>query len=247
MHPFDDLRAALNSPPDDLEQQVRADVTRPRRTGTPEIVYAPGKSLEHVLSAVEALIQRSGRVIVSRVADVAELTAALSPTWRFVLEPGSRSGTVVRENAEAPHTGGRVAVVSAGTSDIPVAAEAALVCREMGCDVRTAWDLGVAGIHRLVRPLESLLEWDADVIVVAAGMDGILPTIVSGLVPQPIVALPVSTGYGFGGQGMGALTTMLQTCSPGLAVVNIDNGIGAGVTAARIANRVAAARLSGGR
>ena len=134
--------------------------------------------------------------------------------------------------------------MTAGTSDIPVAAEAALIAREMGCAIQTTWDVGVAGIHRLVRPLEMLIDWDPDVFVVAAGMDGILPTIISGLVPQPVIGLPVSTGYGFGGEGVGALTTMLQTCSPGMAVVNIDNGVGAGMTAARMANRAAAARTT---
>jgi NCAIR mutase (PurE)-related protein len=132
--------------------------------------------------------------------------------------------------------------MTAGSSDIPVAAEAALVAREMGCEIATTWDVGVAGIHRLVRPLETLITWDPDVFVVAAGMDGILPTIVTGLVPQPVIGIPVSTGYGFGGEGTGALTTMLQSCSPGVTVVNIDNGVGAGITAARIANRCAAAR-----
>jgi NCAIR mutase (PurE)-related protein len=110
---------------------------------------------------------------------------------------------------------------------------------EMGCEVRSVWDVGVAGIHRLVNPLEMLTGWDADVFVVAAGMDGVLPTVVCGLVKQPVIGLPVSTGYGFGGEGVGALTTMLQSCAPGLAVVNIDNGIGAGAMAALIANRAA--------
>jgi pyridinium-3,5-biscarboxylic acid mononucleotide synthase len=172
-----------------------------------------------------------------------ELSEALpANVW---LEPaqGSRAAVAVLESAAAPQVGGRVAVISAGTSDVPVAAEAALVAREMGCDVQTTWDVGVAGIHRLVRPLEGMIEWDADAFIVAAGMDGILPTIVSGLVSQPIIGLPVSTGYGFGGHGVGALTTMLQTCSPGLAVVNIDNGVGAGITAGRIAIRAARGRV----
>ena len=143
--------------------------------------------------------------------------------------------------AVAP-TGGRVAVIRAGTSDIPVAAEAALIAAEMGCEVRTTWDVGVAGIHRLVRPLEAMIEWGPDAFVVSAGMDGILPTIVTGLVRQPVIGLPMSTGYGFGGEGVGALTTMLQSCAPGMSVVNIDNGIGAGVMAARIANAAARAR-----
>jgi NCAIR mutase (PurE)-related protein len=146
---------------------------------------------------------------------------------------------VIRADAQTPQTGGRIAVITAGSSDVPVASEAALIACEMGCEVRSTWDVGVAGIHRLVRPLEQMVTWDADVFIVAAGMDGILPAIVSGLVSQPVIGLPVSTGYGFGGQGVGAMTTMLQTCSPGLAVVNIDNGLGAGITAGRIANRAA--------
>jgi hypothetical protein len=110
----------------------------------------------------------------------------------------------------------------------------------MGCEVHPAYDVGVAGLHRLFEPLERLVsEADVDVIIVAAGMDGALPSVVSGLVPVPVIGLPTSVGYGLGGQGLAALYGMLQTCSPGLAVVNIDNGIGAGVMAAMIANRAA--------
>jgi pyridinium-3,5-biscarboxylic acid mononucleotide synthase len=112
----------------------------------------------------------------------------------------------------------------------------------MGCAVQAFQDVGVAGIHRMVDPLEQLAESDVDVVLVAAGMDGALPSVVAGLVNVPVVGLPTSTGYGFGGNGIGALSTMLQSCSPGLAVVNIDNGIGAGAMAGLIANRVAEAR-----
>lgn len=120
-----------------------------------------------------------------------------------------------------------------------MALEAALIAEEMGATVYRAWDVGVAGLHRLVGPLETFAQAGVDVIIVAAGMDGALPSVVSGLVSVPVIGLPTSVGYGFGGGGIGAMTTMLQSCAPGLSVVNIDNGIGAGATAALIANRAA--------
>ena len=123
-----------------------------------------------------------------------------------------------------------------------MAAEAALVALEMGATVLEAWDVGVAGLHRLIEPLERFADEGVDVIVVAAGMDGALPSVVAGLVDVPVIGLPTSIGYGFGSGGIGALTTMLQSCAPGLVVVNIDNGIGAGSTAALIANRAANSR-----
>jgi NCAIR mutase (PurE)-related protein len=135
-----------------------------------------------------------------------------------------------------------VGIISAGTSDIPVAEEAAIIAEEMGCQVTCIYDVGVAGLHRLVEPLRNLLSSGVDAIVVAAGMDGALPSVVAGLVPVPVIGLPTSIGYGLGGKGIAALLSMLQTCAPGLSVVNIDNGVGAGTTAALIANRVAQAR-----
>ena len=245
MRPFDDLRGELERAGDELANQpVRSDNGRVSRTGTPEVIYAARKSIEQVLAGIDGLIGNRGRVVVSQIpGDMAMALRDQASADRSVsFAPGERAAVIADHDSERPTTGGRVAVISAGTSDIPVAAEAALIASEMGCAVQTTWDVGVAGIHRLVRPLEAMIEWDADVFIVAAGMDGILPTIVSGLVPQPIIGLPISTGYGFGGDGVGALTTMLQSCSPGLSVVNIDNGIGAGITAARIANRAAVAR-----
>ncbi len=132
--------------------------------------------------------------------------------------------------------------MTAGTSDIPIAEEAAVVAAEMGSVVISAYDVGVAGLHRLAAPLRDMRERGVDAIVVAAGMDGALPSVVAGLVDVPVIGLPTSVGYGLGGRGVAALLSMLQTCAPGLAVVNIDNGVGAGATAALIANRVAAAR-----
>jgi NCAIR mutase (PurE)-related protein len=167
---------------------------------------------------------------------------ALNGAFDVCWHEQARAVVVARPGVPAPSTGGRIGVITAGTSDVPVAAEAALMAREMGVEVFEARDVGVAGLHRLVRPLELMADAGVDCIVVAAGMDGALPSVVAGLVAVPVIGLPTSVGYGHGGQGEGALTSMLQTCAPGLVVVNIDNGIGAGATAALIANRVAAAR-----
>src|SRR5256885_13845682 len=144
--------------------------------------------------------------------------------------------------AGVPPNGGNVGVLTAGTSDIPMAEEAAALCHEMGCEVHSAYDVGVAGLHRLFAPLRAMLAAPADAIIVAAGMDGALPSVGAGLVDVPVIGLPTSVGYGLGGGGVAALLSMLQTCAPGLVVVNIDNGVGAGATAALFAHRGAAAR-----
>jgi NCAIR mutase (PurE)-related protein len=161
-------------------------------------------------------------------------------------EVRDRSGIVVlkRESFVPPPAGGRVGVLTAGTSDIPYAEEAEIVAGEMGCEVRAFYDVGVAGIHRLADPLRILRDFGADVVIVAAGMDGALPSVVSGLVDVAVIGQPTPIGYGLGGEGVAALMTMLQTCAQGLTVVNSGNGVGAGATAALIANRVAAARAS---
>ncbi|MBI4399914.1 nickel pincer cofactor biosynthesis protein LarB, partial [Candidatus Micrarchaeota archaeon] len=131
---------------------------------------------------------------------------------------------------------GTIGVITAGTSDISVAEEACITAQLMGCDVVKAYDVGAAGLHRLFKPLQKIIK-KADVIIVAAGREGTLPTIVSGLVNVPVIGLPISTGYGYGAKGEAALKSMLQSCSF-LTVVNIDNGVGAGACAARISKRI---------
>jgi NCAIR mutase (PurE)-related protein len=145
----------------------------------------------------------------------------------------------VAGSGEPEPSGGRVTALSAGTSDLPVLEEAVAVAREMGVAVESFHDVGVAGIHRLTDPLQRLREFDPDCVIVAAGMEGALPSVVAGLVDVPVIGLPTSTGYGLGGDGTAAIMGMLQSCSPGLSVVNIDNGVGAGATAALISNRAA--------
>ncbi len=227
---------------------VHVDPHRQARRGIPEIVLAGAKPLDLTVAAVRALLEHSpaGRVLVSRAsAQTAErLRAELEPLrTEIFVAPSGGTLVVARAGAPAPaETGGVVGLLTAGASDAPVADEAACVAREMGCRVVRADDVGVAGLHRLEAPLRALRAAGADVVVVAAGMDGALPSVVAGLVEVPVIGLPTSVGYGLGGGGVAALLSMLQTCAPGLTVVNIDNGVGAGATAALLANRMAAAR-----
>ncbi|PZW32873.1 hypothetical protein EI42_01416 [Thermosporothrix hazakensis] len=223
--------------------EIRPDTTRELRKGAPEVIFAETKTGEQTIRMAQTLLAGTGRAIISRVP--AETMTALQATF-------AEYETQVREAAHAmviyqpgyvrKRSGGHVGVISAGTSDVPVADEAALLAEEMGCQVTRIYDVGVAGLHRLIEPLQKLLADGVDVLIVAAGMDGALPSVVAGLVPVPVIGLPTSVGYGIGGGGVAALLSMLQTCAPGLSVVNIDNGVGAGITAGLIANRVAQAR-----
>ncbi len=225
---------------------ARLDLDREHRKGVPEVVMAQGKRHEDVVRIARQFVEQSGRAIVSRVEDdlLAKLRSELSQ-YHFSEVGPSRIVVIRRSDHETRRTGGRVGVITAGTSDVPVAEEARVVAAEMGCETYTVYDVGVAGIHRLFEPLQSLLQDSkVDALVVAAGMDGALPSVVAGLVDVPVIGLPTSVGYGAGGKGIAALLSMLQTCSPGLSVVNIDNGVGAGATAALIANRMARARGS---
>ncbi len=134
---------------------------------------------------------------------------------------------------------GIIGIITAGSSDIPVAQEAGAISKVMGCEIITSFDIGIAGMHRLFTPLSEMIKKGVHIIIVCAGMEGTLPGVVAALVDIPIIGVPVSSGYGLGEKGKGALITMLQSCSPGLLVVNIDNGFGAGASAALIANKIA--------
>lgn len=246
---LDTLRALANSARSGADQPeaARLDQERARRTGIPEIILAERKTTAQCLAIGAEMLQQQGRALFSRVGP--DLLQALHARFPGQVEHSGSSTTVVVRGSgvafPAP-TGGQVGLLTAGTSDISVAEEAALVCRELGCTVYAAYDVGVAGLHRLQAPLHALLhETPVDVLIIAAGMDGALPSVVAGLVDLPIIGLPTSVGYGLGGGGVAALLSMLQSCAPGLAVVNIDNGIGAGGLAARIANRAARLRSAG--
>jgi pyridinium-3,5-biscarboxylic acid mononucleotide synthase len=217
---------------------ARVDTDRLARTGDPEVVYAAGKTAEEVVAIVATLRAAApGRpALVTRAAP--DTVAALSGRWPELL---AERGTVVV--GPLPPPVGTVAVVSAGTSDEPVAAEAATTLRAHGAGVVRVTDVGVAGLHRVldVRPVLR----DADVVVVIAGMEGALPSVIGGLVGTPVVAVPTSVGYGASFHGLAALLGMLNSCAPGVVVCNIDNGFGAGVFAARVARSIAAGRTGG--
>jgi NCAIR mutase (PurE)-related protein len=223
--------------------EIRSDPGREQRKGTPEVIFGETKDVGQIIAMAQGLLKETGRAIISRVRPeaIAPLQAAFQ-TYTVSVHEAARFMVIYRPGYVQRRTGGLVGVISAGTSDIPVAEEAALMAEEMGCHVTYIYDVGVAGLHRIIEPLRNLLSRGVDAIIVAAGMDGALPSVVAGLVPVPVIGLPTSTGYGLGGKGIAALLSMLQTCAPGLSVVNIDNGIGAGMTAALIANRVAQAR-----
>jgi NCAIR mutase (PurE)-related protein len=242
----DDLLRALEGfielPP---SEHARLDLHRAQRKGVPEVVMAAGKRPETVVQIVHAFLEVNGRALVSRVgSDHLKYLQDEFIDFEIQFFESSRVVVVRRQGQEVPNTGGRIGIITAGTSDIPVAEEARIVAEEMGCQVTMAYDVGVAGIHRLFQPLREMLRARVDVIVVAAGMDGALPSVVAGLVDVPVIGLPTCIGYGIGGKGVAALLSMLQTCSPGLVVVNIDNGVGAGASAGIIANQMAAARDS---
>jgi NCAIR mutase (PurE)-related protein len=212
---------------------ARLDTHRALRTGDPEVVYAEGKTPEQTVALLRALAATNGE----RPALATRLTATTAEVIRDAFPAvliDAESGCAAL--GALPAEQGRVCVVAAGTSDAPVAAEAAFVARAFGAAVDRVSDVGVAGIHRLLAVRGALDA--ADCLIVVAGMDGALPSVVGGLVGTPLVAVPTSVGYGASFGGIAALLTMLNSCAPGVSVVNIDNGFGAGVFAARVARRV---------
>ena len=213
---------------------ARVDVDRAARTGDPEVVYGAGKTPEQVVAILTTLHERHPEraVLATRLSDAALDAVATLPSAS--VHPEAAAATL----GPLPAATGTVAVVSAGTSDARVAAEAALTARVHGAGVDEIQDVGVAGLHRLLGVRDRLDQ--ADCLIVVAGMEGALPSVVGGLTGVPLVAVPTSVGYGTSYQGLAALLAMLNSCAPGIVVCNIDNGFGAGVFAARVARRIAA-------
>lgn len=208
---------------------AKIDHHRELRSGLAETVYGPGKTPEQIKAIVRELIDRSaGAVLVTR-ADEEQFSAALEVAPEARYDAMSRV-IVVRGNQTEPT--GIVLIASAGTADLPVAEEAAVTAEALGLKVERLRDVGVAGVHRVLEHQESLRA--ADALIVVAGMDGALASLIGGLVAAPVIAVPTSVGYGAGAGGIAPLLTMLNSCAPGVAVVNIDNGFGAAVFAATV-------------
>jgi NCAIR mutase (PurE)-related protein len=220
---------------------AKIDIFRKHRTGIMEAILAEGKDPGDVVEIAKVQINASGRVLITRLNDDHRNSLEAHFKSEFIEWSLHRSAAVVHDGTPVSLTGGVVAILTAGTADIDVAEEARMVAHEMGCETIAIYDVGVAGFHRLIGEMDKLQERKPDSIIVAAGREGTLPTVVSGLVDVPVIGLPVSTGYGAGGKGEAALLSMLQSCSV-ISVVNIDAGFVAGSFAARIANTVAEAR-----
>jgi NCAIR mutase (PurE)-related protein len=214
------------------------DLGRSVRCGMPEVVLAEGKDAGQLAEIAVRQAEVAGRCIITRITPEQYIRVRERAEGKNIAVDYREAGRVLilaRDPSAKPvRTGGIVAIITAGTSDIPVAEEAKVIAEEMGCEVKSAYDVGAAGIHRLFPALKPLLH--SDVFIVCAGREGTLPAVVAGLVDKPVIGVPVSTGYGYMGQGRAALASMLQSCSV-IAVVNIDAGFTAGAFAARVASR----------
>jgi NCAIR mutase (PurE)-related protein len=208
-----------------MSDELQLDRARGPRTGVPEIVYAPGKTAEQVRDAVRGLLDAGVSPVIATRCSTAQIET-VTTMWPDAVVDGS---TVVLNPAAAKQR--RVAVVTAGTADQLVAAEAASTLRAFGVSVDRVNDVGIAGLHRLLDRLDDLRRVDA--LIVIAGMEGALPTAVAGLVDTPLVAVPTSTGYGSSFEGITALAAMTASCAPGVSVVGIDNGVGAACVVVR--------------
>ena len=242
--PMRELREALDATTNHSASPNLAhlDLKREARTGIPEVVQVAGKDEATILAIVQTFVEETGRAILSRVRPtIAREIREYFVDYRIEEYPRAHIAVVRRPDWLQQRTGGRIGIITGGTADAPYAEEAQLIAQEMGCETHVIYDVGVAGLHRVISPLHRLIEEEVHAVVVAAGMDGALPSVVAGLIDVPVIGLPTSTGYGIGGRGVAALLSMLQTCVPGLTVVNVNNGIGAGAAAARIANAVVAA------
>jgi len=226
---------------EEIGNLARIDVGREYRKGIPEVILAEGKAPKDLADIAVKMLNESGRAIISRVTkkQVETVVKSLPKDASLKIYDKARIIVIKKKDFNVERTGGKIGILTAGTSDIPIAEEARVIAEEMGCEVITAYDVGVAGIHRLLPPLKKMVTEDVDVIVVVAGREGALPSVVAGMIDIPVIAVPTSIGYGLGEKGVSALMAMLQSCSLGLAVVNIDGGVAAGAIATLIANRVA--------
>jgi len=223
----------------EINNFAKLDTGRAARTGVPEAIFAEGKEDEDLVKII-LKGSENGRLMVTRLEKnrFALIKSQLNTLKDngFKIEYNQRAKILLVKNHEIEKEC-RVGIITAGTSDIPVAEEARITAEEVGCEVLTSYDVGVAGIHRLFVHINEIIEADVKALIVVAGMEGALPSVVAGLVDIPVIGVPTSVGYGVGEGGFTALFAMLQSCAPGIAVVNIDNGFGAGVFAAKIAKQ----------
>jgi NCAIR mutase (PurE)-related protein len=221
-----------------IEGIAKIDINRRKRRGIPEVIFAETKTLDEIKKILKITLEKTNSVMVSRIKtkDYSKIIS-FCKRLKIKIKEGKKSSSLLLFKKPIKFHGGNIGIITAGTSDIGVAEEARLMCEAMNCKCITSYDVGVAGIQRIFPILKEMVEKEVDCIIVAAGMEGALATLVSSMVDIPVIGLPTSVGYGYGEKGIAALASMLQSCSLGLSVVNIDNGIAAGAIAANIANR----------
>jgi NCAIR mutase (PurE)-related protein len=221
-----------------IEGIANIDINRRKRRGIPEVIFAETKTIDEIKKILKTTLDKTNSVMVSRIKteDYSKIIS-FCKRLKIKIKEGKKSSSLLLFKKPIKFHGGKVGIITAGTSDIGVAEEARLMCEAMNCKCITSYDVGVAGIQRIFPMLKEMIEKEVDCVIVAAGMEGALATLVSSMVDIPVIGLPTSVGYGYGEKGIAALASMLQSCSLGLSVVNIDNGIAAGAIAANIANR----------
>ncbi len=222
------LQAFQSAPTADLGF-AQVDTHRALRKNFPEVIYGAGKTPEQVVNIAAQIIAREQRLLITRITEQ-HANAVQAQFPNAVHHQAARCITI--EKSVAPKRAGKIVVLCAGTSDMPVAEEAAITADVMGNTVERIYDIGVAGLHRLLGKLEQIQS--ANVVIVVAGMEGALPSVVAGLIAKPLIAVPTSVGYGASFGGLSALLGMLNSCGSGVTVVNIDNGFGAGYAASQI-------------
>lgn len=223
---------------EEIEGFAKIDINRSKRRGIPEVIFAESKELNEIKKIIKKTLEKTNAVIVSRIKKKDyDKILEYSKKLKVKVKTGKNSSSLLIFKKPIKIHGGKVGILTAGTSDIGVAEESRLMCEAMNCKCITSYDVGVAGIQRIFPILKEMVEEEVDCIIVAAGMEGALATLVATMVDIPIIGIPTSVGYGYGEKGIAALASMLQSCSLGLTVVNIDNGIAAGGVAANIANR----------
>lgn len=231
----------------DIDDIVQFDVFRDSRTGVPEVVYAEFKTPEHCLEIIQKVVPKKKVVLFTRLKkehkEAFQQFFKDNTDFKFEMSDLGNSAIVYAVDYTFPKIQGtKVGLITAGTSDIPIAIEAESVLKIMGIETTSSYDIGVAGLHRLITPLKTMLNDNIDVLIVFAGMEGALPSVIAGLVDVPIIAVPISVGYGVRPPGDVALMSMLSSCSPGMSIVNIDGGFNAGAMAGLIALRCALKR-----
>jgi hypothetical protein len=223
---------------EEVENFAKIDINRKMRKGIPEVIFAEKKQLLEIKKIISKVLKKSDSVLVSRIQKKDyKKVIDFSKKNNYKIKKGTNTTTTLIFRKNIKKSGGKIGIITAGTSDIGVAEEAKLMCESMNCECITSYDIGIAGLHRTFPILKEFIKKDVDVIIVAAGMEGALASVVSSMVNVPVIGVPTSVGYGYGAKGIAALASMLQSCSLGLSVVNIDNGIGAGAVAAKIANQ----------